>query len=361
MVTTFYPPARNSRGFSLVEIMVGMVIGLLSMLVILQVFSVFETQKRTSTGGSDAQSAGAIALYGMQRDIRQSGYGLNSYNLFGCTVLLPAPSAATVPLAPVTIYPSGTVSALFPATDPNTDLILVMYGNTAGVPQGDSITSQTGNVYTVGTPSTYALNDNVIAQKQVVPAPCNLSFDRITAIPAPGASGPVTVAAGVAGVASGSLFNLGPTPKVVAYAVMGGNLMICDYFTANCALPASWTPIASNIVSLRAEYGRDINSAPMDGIVDQYDQTLPLNACDLARVSAIRIALVARNPQRGPAVTPIAPTWAGTNIDLTPGRPTNPAPVPIDLSNDPNWQNYRYKVFQTIVPLKNVVWMGLSC
>lgn len=367
MFTTFHPRASASKGFSLVEIMVGMVIGLLSMLVILQVFSVFETQKRTSTGGSDAQSTGAIALYGLQRDIRQSGYGISSYNLFGCNVLLPLPSAATVPLAPVTIYPSGTVAALFPVTDPNTDRILIMYGNGNGVPQGDGITSQVGNVYTASTPGAYTLNDKVIAQSQVTPAPCNLAFDRITAIPAAGAAGPVTVATGVAGVASGTLFNLGQAPRVLAYAIIGGNLQVCNYMAANCAILANWVPIASNIVSMRVQYGRDttVNGAfpTMDGIVDQFDQVPPATACDRARISAIRIALVARNIQRSPAATPAAPTWAGSAVVApTPANPiANPTATPIDLSNDPNWMNYRYKVFQTIVPLKNMIWMGLPC
>ena len=34
---------------------------------------------------------------------------------------------------------------------------------------------------------------------------------------------------------------------------------------------------------------------------------------------------------------------------------TNPGPI-IDLRGDPDWQHYRYKVYQTIIPLRNSIW-----
>ncbi|HVK95151.1 MAG TPA: prepilin-type N-terminal cleavage/methylation domain-containing protein, partial [Noviherbaspirillum sp.] len=60
-------------GFSLIEIMVGLAMGMVSMVVIMQVFSVFEGGKRTTTGGADAQSNGAISLYMIERDVRMAG------------------------------------------------------------------------------------------------------------------------------------------------------------------------------------------------------------------------------------------------------------------------------------------------
>lgn len=294
MYTTFRPQACGSKGFSLVEIMVGMVIGSLGVIIIMQVFSVFEDQKRTSTGGSDAQSTGAIALYGLQRDLRQSGYGISTLSLLGCNLQLPPATAVTIPLAPVTIYPGGTATTLFPATDQNTDRILIIYGNTNGASQGDGLT-QAGNACTVKTP------------------------------------GP-----------PGSV-------KILAYAIMGGNLMMCDYVAQNCANTAGWVPIASNIVSMRVQYGRDTSTPTMDGIVDQYDQTAPTTACGRARISAVRIVLVARNSQYNKSeVTPTAPLWMGS------------AATPVDLSNDGEWKHYRYKAFQTVVPLRNVIWMGVQ-
>ena len=51
---------RLSRGFTLVELMVGVLIGLIGTVVIFQVFAVSEGQKRTTTGGSDAQQNGVF-------------------------------------------------------------------------------------------------------------------------------------------------------------------------------------------------------------------------------------------------------------------------------------------------------------
>jgi type IV pilus assembly protein PilW len=39
--------------------------------------------------------------------------------------------------------------------------------------------------------------------------------------------------------------------------------------------------------------------------------------------------------------------WDDTNVDAAPK---------IDLSNDPDWQHYRYRVFETIIPLRNMIW-----
>jgi len=355
---------RFSAGFSLVEIMVGMVIGLLGVIVIMQVYSVSEGQKRSATGAGDAQNNGAIALYGMQRDIRQAAYGISAPNLFGCSVTMP--SGATLPLAPVVINPAATV---IPAGDANTDTLLVMYGNTNGETQGNSITTVAGNVYTVTTPGAFAANDYVIAAPAApivatAPAACagTLIFDQVTATAAS-----VTVATGDATVTVGyTLYNLGQAPKVLAYAIRGGNLTVCDYLANNCGSAgnvnnsAIWMTIADNIVSLRAEYGRDTLTVPIAAlpvppaplpsyVVDTYDQTLPATSCAWARAPAVKIVLTARSQQyeKG-TVTTTAPTWEDS------------AAFPIDLTTDTDWQHYRYKVFQTIVPLRNITWMGVQ-
>ena len=66
-------------GFTLVEIMIGLLIGVIGIVVIMQVFAVSEGFKRTATSGTDAQVNGSVALYLLQRDIRLAGYGLNTF------------------------------------------------------------------------------------------------------------------------------------------------------------------------------------------------------------------------------------------------------------------------------------------
>ncbi|MBI5918848.1 MAG: PilW family protein [Nitrosomonadales bacterium] len=68
---------RRQSGFSIVDVMVGMLLSLIGTIVIFQVFSVSESIKRTSTNGSDAQQNGAVALFSIQRALKEAGYGLN--------------------------------------------------------------------------------------------------------------------------------------------------------------------------------------------------------------------------------------------------------------------------------------------
>ena len=38
------------------------------------------------------------------------------------------------------------------------------------------------------------------------------------------------------------------------------------------------------------------------------------------------------------------------------GRQRRLASTDANLSNDPDWAHYRYRVLETIVPLRNVIW-----
>ncbi len=109
---------RDAQGFTLVEIMVAMVIGMLGIIIMMQMFSVFEAQKRTTTSGDDAQNAGAIAMYGMQQNIQQAGYCFSvTQPSLGAVGLL---NPVMIDVAPLAI----------PAVrDANTNTILVAYGN----------------------------------------------------------------------------------------------------------------------------------------------------------------------------------------------------------------------------------------
>lgn len=344
--------AAASAGFTLVEIMIGLLISIISTLVVAQVFAIFEGQKRTVTAGGDAQINGAIALYTLLRDVRQSGYAVSNFNLIGCDTTLGSGVVLTA-MAPVTIN-----HAAIPAGDANTDTLLLAYGSGASSPEGDGITARPSQaVYTVQTPTSFAVGDWVAAAPSAnASVACGgLVLETVASI----AGSNVTVNTGAAGAVS-RLYNLGSAPKFLAYAVRGGNLTLCDYQANDCGAAgnannsAIWVPIVSNIVGLRAQYGRDTSGPPMDGIVDVYDQTTPADNCGWVRASAVRLVLVARSGQpEKDTVTAATPTWAGS------------ADIPIDLSATAvpsgfTWQNFRYKVFETMVPIRNVMLLGVQ-
>ena len=350
--------------------MVALAIGMLASIVILQMFSLSEERNRTATSGGDAQSNGVLTFYQLQSNIARAGYGLNSLILFNCRTTWSVASGnnltKSLALAPVTVNPvDANGAAIIPAGDPNTDTLLVMYGNGDGQPEGNRSDTSTSPNYTIQMPSSFTVGDRVIAAPAAATGcAAGLIVDRIAAV----AATTVTVAIGASGT---SLFNLGRGPNglaiagvqngptVLAYAIRNGNLTSCDFMVNDCSNGANtgdatvWEPLASNVVSLRAEYGRD-TSATMTGVVDAYDQTTPTSACAWARVAALRVGLVARSAQfEKTSVTPAAPTWDGS------------ADVAIDLSKNPNgsanpnWTNYRYKLFQSVVPLRNITAMGV--
>ena len=53
----------RARGFTLVELMVGLLISLLCTLAMFKAFAGFEGQKRTTTSGNDAQQNGSYSLF----------------------------------------------------------------------------------------------------------------------------------------------------------------------------------------------------------------------------------------------------------------------------------------------------------
>ncbi|PHN95865.1 pilus assembly protein PilW, partial [Tenacibaculum discolor] len=58
-----HPSPRNQYGFSMVEIMVGLAIGLATVVIMLQMLKNADASKRISAGGNDAQMNGTLALY----------------------------------------------------------------------------------------------------------------------------------------------------------------------------------------------------------------------------------------------------------------------------------------------------------
>src|SRR5882672_11060200 len=77
----------SERGFSMVELLVAMLIGLIGMIIIFQVFEVSEGIKRTTTSGGDAQQNAVIALYTMERDFKNAGMGFNDTTFAGCNIV----------------------------------------------------------------------------------------------------------------------------------------------------------------------------------------------------------------------------------------------------------------------------------
>ena len=353
---------HHQDGFSLLEIMVGLVIGLLVTLVILQVFSVYEGQKRTTTGAADAQTNGSIALYMISNEMKMAGYGLTpaTDNPLNCTTLTYDTTGIT-DISPVTITDGGTGAGA-------SDSISIRYA-----------TSDMG-----GTPSTIMdvgfsganditvennLNCNVGNVAMMISGTtCNLSLVTPSATPD---TTTVTLnsIAGDAAVKGARLACLGSW--VTTVFDVNPNYDPTDPANSQAYLEKSGNPSVSDIVNIQAQYGIS-NSGTSNQITNWVNATGAWAAptvSDRNRIKAVRIAVVARNGLKEKdevtsacsSTTAASPTglcaWDATSA-VPPGSPagTNfPAPS-IDLSNDPDWKHYRYRVFETIIPLRNMIW-----
>jgi type IV pilus assembly protein PilW len=355
------PNSRRSpshqAGFTLVELMVGLGIGMLATVVIIQVLSVFEAQRRTTTGTADAQTNGGIALYNIGRELQMAGYPLLPVidSPLECTTLT-INGAASTPnrLSPVTIT-NGVVAAGVSASD----TITIRYGNApmGGVPTLINA-APTGNDANVNTNLGCQAGDITLIS---IGTTCAMSS----------VSAPVVVAKKVtltnpAGANAGANLACMGTWNEISYAVNNGNL------------ERNGVPSVAGIVNLQVQYGvsaaansnqvtRWVNaknladwSVPVDGVSTLVDWGASLTVPDRNRIKGIRIAVVARNAKMEPADVTAAcsstSAAAPTGLCAWEGSVASPAPA-IDLSaGDANWLRYRYRVFETIIPLRNMVW-----
>ena len=143
------------------------------------------------------------------------------------------------------------------------------------------------------------------------------------------------------------LLNMGPATGAqrVRYDVQSDTLRSTNLFTAGAVA----SPVVSNVVNLKAQYGLDTDN---DGVVDAWqDATGPTWAAanlptqplaTLQQIRAVRVAIVTRSAQHERTAVTTGPL---TMFD---------GAVSMTLSGDE--QNYRYKVLETIVPLRNALW-----
>ncbi len=332
-------PAANA-GFSLIELMIGLVIALVTTLVIGQVYSAFEGQKRTTSGGADAQQNGIMALFQIDKDVRAAGFGIRNAAAYGCP--------AAVPVA-VTPHAGGH--------DP--DSLTLRLGNSATQSAPNQFIALSGNSITIENPNAvgFQVGDSLLLYE---PSNNNCAVVSITAINRPGAGTPstLTVNAAPAGTyfaQSTEIYNLGPNYVVRTFAIDPATSRLTQ--ADNGGAPVE---LADNIVSLKVQYGKDDGSnggTPDDGVVDTYNALVPVTAVDWGRVISIRLAVIARNPL--PERTAVSNQCTNTSGTVNNGPCAWPdsAAVPAPAINLPaGWQNYRYFVYNTVIPIRNSLW-----
>ncbi|MES2536087.1 MAG: PilW family protein [Pseudomonadota bacterium] len=374
---------KGHKGFSLIELMVGIVIAMLGVLVMMQVSTVFEGQKRTTTSGSDAQTNGMSALFAIERDLRGAGYGLSKADAVGCTVTRSFRSAAATSfvLAPVTITDGASGGP---------DTIRTLSSSKTNWSLPSKLTSdfaQNGTNISVNTTLGMALGDLLVFFEAAKPC----AMVEVTALPVGSVlvshvsagsnwnpADPATVLPATGYIRGAVLINMGSLGDRT-FSVDGSSNLTLGTYASGTNTTSSQT-VAPNIVNLQAQYGFDTRPGVQTDIrVDRWSSTMfnadgdatTGNSGDIARMIAVRIALVTRSAVKEKTNTAGVcdiTTSAGANYPRwMAGNPTTGVleTTTIDVSKNPDgtanpdWQCHRYKVFDSVIPLRNLIWKDL--
>jgi type IV pilus assembly protein PilW len=386
---------RGERGLTIVELMVGMVIALIGTIIIFQVFAVSEDYKRRTTGGSDAIQSANFSLYQLERQFSWVGAGMARVpNMWGCLVTVtpavPAPPApfdvlgTQVRMAPILIRDGGgaapdvivgigggndSVNTAVPVQSfPGPSQVTL--NNTVGVKEKDWLLLVEQEV--VGKPclmarvTTAADPPFAPAKVGLVPNPFTLDADP-TAPPAPAGPAPYSGSTKIANLGSSvagsptrfqiTAFTVGTDPNP---AIPVANVLLA-YDVLNGGAPIS---LADNVVNLQAVYGvaasatdpkiaewRDPGTAPWDFAT--LTNGSAVSADLIARIRAVRVAVAARNAQWEKDVVTPGPVVLFPDLGTVTATVPVVAKVTVTLTGAA--QQYRYKVFDEVIPLRNML------
>ena len=340
----------RSTGFGLVEVLVAMAIGMIGILAIMQAFAVNERYRENTVGTSGSQANGNIAIFSIERDLRMAGFGLNSTLALSCGNVqyffegnysdppgggggaLPALTMAPVIITQggagaadsITMLSSGNGYRTAPTVldkDSGPDAPLVVF-NRAGFTESELLL-----LVREGTPNLCAL-----AQITELPEADPQTVKRLASAYNPdGGSLLPTFFKGT------TVYGLG-TPVMRRYSITANNLAVADWtMVLKGTAP---TEVVDEIVDLQAEYGF------VDGT---FSTATPATAAAWSDLRSIRLAVLARGSYERPGtdgvctVTTAVPTWAGSQ--------QSPLQIPGGVPSC-----YRYRVFETVVPLRNMIW-----
>ncbi len=397
------PGRHRQGGVNLIEVMVGLVIGLVASLVVMRSFSASEAFRRNVNGSADATQMTALVGVRLNMLIEDAGAGLvQGRHVWGCRVLATRNGAALLPVAglpePFLRFP-GTVRVLpvgiLDGGEAAADILMVI---SAGSSSGnrDIPFDSNGQVLTVSNPNGVGLlkpaervDDLFLAVPQEVagaPSDCQI----VQAAPGAGGGAPIMdatlglrVMPSMAQSASAATYTTIPlnmaSTSYGALALSGGASSV--FHLGREAAPVfslisvnahaelvehdllqrrNLQSFGENIVLLKARYGLDNGNggSANDNVIDQWVSpgeagwTLAelMNGEEateqkIDQIKAIRIGMVVRSAQVPDADARVPRI---TLFDDLPGT----GRVVRELAADQ--QRHRYQAFDWVIPLRNM-------
>jgi type IV pilus assembly protein PilW len=353
----------RQTGMSIIEMMVAVAIGLIGIVIIMQAYLTGENFNRTTLGAGGTQTNGLMTLYTIEREMRTAGYGINSLTALGCGNLrwhysgqysanVAGGTLPNVTIAPVVI----TVDPLSTAT-PDQVAILYSSKNERMLPATLLTFSSGTRSATVDGLAGFATGDYL-----VLAATAGCSLIRITGTVSASSTiqfattdphNPSTWSPGYPNYIPNDLvINLGD-PAYRTYYIENGKLRMNAVRLQQGALAP--VDIVDNVVDMRAVYAKDNGASggtANDGNVDEYSNVQPTTPTEWQQVIGVKVGVLVRNsnyekPDSGTSctATTVRPTWS---------QGTFRAPAVTDPASQDRC--YRYQVFETTIPLRNMIW-----
>jgi type IV pilus assembly protein PilW len=385
------------KGMTLVELLVAITIGLGITLAIAS-----ENHKRTTTSTNDAQQTGSYAYYALDKALRGAGSGIaesafpSDVGVLGCHLnaapILPHAGAFPAPFAGFLGGAAGTLNVApvligkQQSPDGNSDIIMVMggSGSAGGVSRqisggGNATTATLDN--SVGFAdkdlilvSQSGVTDCLLEEVSPLPTTPTLGLAGLYYTAAGGTASMATLAVNTAsyvtpiGNADANnvqfmLFGVDSNHTLYSYDLLQ-NLKVYLGTGGDTA-----QAIADGVVQINALYGIDTTGK---GIQDEWADPSGVGAWDvntvmthpakMKQIVSVRVALVVRgeyydlNGGTAAAPIPVSPPTLTIFNGLRSGPSATPGPFLTQTINlNATDQQFRYRVFEFTVPLRNML------
>ncbi len=391
-MNTLRPPlsqlvrAAGQRGAGIIEMMVGVLIGMIVVAVVYNVLVLAEGYKRSTIGVADAQVTGQLTQYILGREIANGGAAMmmGVDELAGC-------SDWRLKALPVAITAGANANT--------SDEFTVYYSSSPRVvhPVRFSSSVPPANSYVVDSPNGFKSNDWIIAtNRQLNCALTRVSGvtqpDGATPVPPAGVGGAVALAYSPVTAATAAVptntdsraINMGPQLMRVHYTVDATkaqlNTQNVNWLDPGFPLPV--VPLSQNVVLLKAQYGVDTNNdnlldcwtsaitgsacggvdyrGPVDPKIDGGAGNAPFpvaaTAAQLRAIKAVRVAIVVRSEhqerQDALAASLVGQTAWLFNCAANDGTCQGRIQIDNTVLNDYS----RYRIYETVIPLRNAIW-----
>jgi type IV pilus assembly protein PilW len=368
----YYSRIRKEAGFSMIEVMLSITISLLSLVLLLNILQIFKRNADQVNENAFNQIKNTNLISFIERDIRMAGYGFMPLEIIGCNLKrYYQKKIDPLLLRPIEIKDgeNGTY-----------DSIRIMYStkNKPNIPTIIIKELKASNTMLTNNSLEIKPNDFLVVHEKgsdcsllqvtgIDSEKIRISFENERS---PWNSATFTdVFPSVGYPMYTSLTNLGEMADITYSLNSLNQFEKAIFVSSNNSFNKQ--VVNSDIINFQAQYGFDARdgeqASPMvtkwsSKMLDINKDSIVGNSADIKRILAIRIALVSRNrnpelPVNGVCSTSNSPNWMASNETSGELEPTNiDVSKNTDKSEVPNWACYQYKVMQSVIPIKNLIW-----